>query len=349
MEANELQCDHCQENQVKFIKNCGILEPLTIPIPNNQPHVGYIKAMVGLKEKNVNKIMDGCKEEEAMKGSYLAESFILRAYMNTVAISSPTNLNRECPKDLRRMNELIWDTKTPDHIKFNALLCRANIYNRQQNFKDAESELNALEKKHKDNALVYIIKSGALMMFAHGKPEYLPILSKCCALLPNVFDLHMQLVLSEMASPSINLQSKLNMLKQLMTRFPNELEPRICLAGIYAKLNDSAKATKILRKAEKDFPHRTGEMSSVNGMLRPTHSSCVAYFKRSLEINKDDPSSLKGLLDYYSSTTYEYGKAIEVCTRSLNSYLQANDFQEMFEQRHSLLKRIVRQDFWSRL
>ncbi|KAG4073018.1 hypothetical protein HA402_009437 [Bradysia odoriphaga] len=226
------------------------------------------------------------------------------------------------------------------------------MYNRQGNFKDAMSELNALEKKHKNNPLVYIIKSGALMMLAHGKPEYLPMLSKCCALIPNVFDLHMQLALSELANPANRMAALTNpfaKFEQLITRFPNELEPRLCLAGIYAKLNDTQKAKKILKKAEKDFPNRKIEMSSVNGMLRPKHSSCVAYFKRSLETNEDDPGSLKGLLDYYNSTTYEYGKAIEVCNRALNSFLQVTDFQEIFELRHSLLKRIVQQNYWSQL
>ncbi|XP_037033876.1 mitochondrial import receptor subunit TOM70-like [Bradysia coprophila] len=351
-EADELHCDHCQGNQVKFLINCGILEPLTVPIPNNQPRVGYIKAMVGLKEQNVDKIIAGCTEEETTKGTYLAESFILRAYMNAVAISSPSNISREYRKDLQRLNELIRNEKTPENIKFNALLCRANMYNRQQNFKDAQSELNALDKKHKNNRLVYIIKSGALMMLAHGKPEYLPMLSKCCLLNPNVFDLHMQLALSELANPAKAMSPMTNpfaRFEQLIARFPNELEPRLCLAGMYAKLNDSQKAKKILRKAEKDFPNRKIEMSSVNGMLRPTHSSCVAYFKRSLEINKDDPSSLKGLLDYYNSTTHEYGKAIEVCTRALGSFLQVTDFQTIFELRHALLKRIVQQKYWNRL
>lgn len=350
MEADELQCDHCQENQVKFVKNSGILDLLTVPIPSNQPHVGYIKAMVGLKELNVGKIMAGCKEEESMKGKYLSESFIVRAYMNTVAISLPSNLNREYPKDLRRMNELIWDEKTPENIKFNALLCRANMYNRQQNFKDAESELNALDEKYRNNSLVYIIKSGALMMLAHGKPEFLGALAKCCSLIPNVFDLHMQLALAEMANPANRfLGNPLSKLEQLITRFPNEMEPRMCVATIYARLNETQKAKKILKKAEKDFPNRIAEMSSVNGMLKPTHSSCVAFFKKSLELNKDDPGSLKGLLAYFSSTTYEYGKAIEVSTKTMYSFLQVSDFQEMFEHRQALLKRIVQQDYWNRL
>lgn len=352
MEADELQCDHCQENQVRFVKNCGILDQITVPIPSNQPHVGYIKAMVGLKELKVEKIMAGCKEEESIKGKYLAESFILRAYMNTVAIQSPTNLNREYPKDLRRMNELIWDEKTPENIKFNALLCRANMYNRQQKFKDAESELNALEEKNRNNPLVYIIKSGALMMLSQSKPEFLGALTKCCSLIPNVVELHMQLALAEMANPTnlfLAMANPLSKLEELMTRFPNEMEPRLCLAATYARINQTQRATNILRKAEKDFPDRTAEMSSVKGMLTPKHSSCVEYFKRSLKLNKDDPGSLKGLLNYYNSTTYEYGKAIEVSTKALDSFMQVPDFQEMFEYRHALLKRIVQQDYWNRL
>lgn len=260
MDAAELQCDHCQANQLKFIKDCGILNQITVPIPSNQPSdqpnvVGYIKAMVGLNESNVEKIMAGCKEEESMKGKYLAESYILRAYMNTVALSSPTNLDREYPKDLRRMNELIWDEKTPEKIKFNALLCRANMYNRQQKYNDAESELNAIEKKYnRNNSMVYIIKSGALMTLAHSKPEFLPALTKCCSLMPDVLELHMQLALAELADPPnplLVISNPLYKLEEIVTRFPNEIDPIVCLAGIYAKLNLPQKATKILRKIEK--------------------------------------------------------------------------------------------------
>lgn len=105
----------------------------------------------------------------------------------------------------------------------------------------------------------------------------------------------------------------------------------------------------MLKKCERDLPNHTNELNCVYGMLKPDHSSCVAYFKQALEFNKDDPGALTGLLEYFYSTTFEYAKAIEVSTKALYSFLPPTDFQKMFEHRQALLKRIVRQDFWDRL
>lgn len=55
------------------------------------------------------------------------------------------------------------------------------------------------------------------------------------------------------------------------------------------------------------------------------------------------------LLDYYSLTTFEYGKALEVATKALSSFLQKADFKEIFEKRQKILKQIVRHDYWNRL
>lgn len=352
MEANELLCDHCTRSQIKFVKNCGILDLISVPIPNNQPHTGFIKAMVGLNKFDIDKIMAGCKEEEVSKGKYLAQSFIVRAYMNAVALTSSSKCSLEYPKDLRRMNELIWDGTTSENIKFNALLCRATLYQRKLNLKAANHDLKSLEEKYKNNPQVYIIKSGALLQLSLQRPEFMEALNKCCKLLPNVLELQLQQVTAEVAqlkTSIIRTAARIVKFEQLINRFPNEIEPRVCLATIYAKLNQKQKAKKILKKSERDLPNRLNELNTVYGMLKSEHSSCVAYFKRSLEFNKDDPGAMFGLLKYFHSTTYEYAKAIEVTTKALYSFLPASDFQEMFEHRQALLKRIVRQNFWDRL
>lgn len=222
MEADELYCDHCFINQIKFVKNCGILSLIIVPIPNNQPHTGYIKAMVGLNEFDLDKIMAGCNEEEAANGKYLAESFIVRAYMNTVVITSSRILNREYPKELRRMNELISNEKSSENIKFNAMLCRANMYNLQYQFKDANRDLKVLEEKQKNSAQVYIIKSGALIQLSQQHPEFMEALSKCCKLLPNIFELQMQQVLAEVAllrTGMLRTAARIVKFDQLINRF----------------------------------------------------------------------------------------------------------------------------------
>lgn len=346
-----MHCDHCIKTQMQFVKKSGILNLISVPIPKNRPHVGYIKAMVGLHELNADKIMAGCKEEEDMNGPYLAQSYIVRAYLNTVGVTSPSNLHHEYPIDLRRMNELIWDENTPENIKFNARLCRANMYNRQLNFAEANEDLKVLEEKYENNALVYLVKSGALMQLSQSQKHFMEALNKCCTLLPHVYELHFQQAMAGVMTHNNSIDRtavRLTILDDLTKRFPNEIEPRLCSAAIYAKLGETHKAKRILKKAKDDMPNRMIELSTVYGMLKPTHSSCVGHFKRSLEFNKDDPCALKGLLEYFHST-YEYAKAIEVSNRSLYSHLIPSDFQEMFEDRHNLLKRIVQQDFWNRL
>lgn len=343
MGADDLHCDHCMKRQMTFVNDCGIFDPICVPIPENGPPTGYIQAMMGVKELNVDKIMTGCKDEEASKGPYLAQSYIIRAYINSMVIASPSNFTLECSNDMRRLHGIILDEKTPENIKFHARLCHANVNFRRLKFEDANRDLELLEKKYPNNALLYVIKSGALLQLPFSHNEFFEPLKRCCLLLPNVAELHFQKAL---AAPPCRRVAQLN---ELIKQFPNELGPRLCLAGIYAKLNLTHKAKKILTKAEQDFPNCLEELSSVYGMLKPTHSSCVEYFKRALKYNKDDPASFKGLFDYFGSTTFEYAKAIEVATKALQSFLQAFDFQEMFESRHALLKRIVRQNYWNKL
>lgn len=351
MDADKLHCDHCMRSQMIFVKNCGIFDALSVPIPKNQAAIGYTRAMIGVNELNVDKIMGGCKEEEAIKGKHLAQSYIMRAYMNSLVLS-PSNFQKESSKDLRHLKEIISDVKSPENIKFHAILCRANFYNRIHQFGDAKRDLKSIEKKYKNSGLFHVIKSGALLQLSQSNAEFIEPLSTCCKLLPNVFELHYQRAIAItncLSNKIVRTAARVVEFEQLISKFPKELLPRVCLAGIYAKLDDTHKAKKILKKAKKDFPNCLDEISCVYGMLRPTHSSCVQHFKRSLEYNKDDPGSLYGLLNYFSSTTYEYAKAIEVSTRALYSFLQVQDFKDMFQHRQTLLKRIVLQDYWDQL
>lgn len=182
MDAAELSCDHCMKSQITFVKKCGIFDGICIPIPNNQPASGYIQAMIGLQEYDVDKIIAGCKEEEAIKGNYLAHSYILRAYTNAVINSSPTNFGQEYSNDIRRLNRIILDEECPENIKFHARLCRANLYMRKSKFKDADRDFDVLEEKHHNNALVYVIKSGAMMQLSLHKKEFIEPLKICCSL-----------------------------------------------------------------------------------------------------------------------------------------------------------------------
>lgn len=191
----------------------------------------------------------------------------------------------------------------------------ANMNNRRGNFKDANTELKSMEEKCKNNPLVYIVKSGALMQLSQSRPEFLEALYKCCTLLPNVYKLQMQQVMAEVTTlknPLLRIGAQLSKFDQLINRFPNEIEPRMCLAGIYAKMNETQRAKQILKNSERDLPNHKNELNSVYGMLKPTHSSCVAYFKRYLSF-----------------------KAIEVSTKALYTYQQAADFQKMFERRQA--------------
>lgn len=95
---------------------------------------------------------------------------------------------------------------------------------------------------------------------------------------------------------------------------------------------DNDKAMQMLEQAGKDFPNRPDELISLYGHLNPKDPSCVNYFKQSIRAHADDPYSFGGLLRYFVSTTFEYGKAIEVSTKALSGFSR------------KLLGKIVRKD-----
>lgn len=351
MDAISLTCDDCLKQQIMVVKKCGIIDPISVPIPKNQPITGYFRAMKGFNELKLNDIMTGCEEEVSANGKYLAQSYILMAYMKVVVIASESAHPKEWLEDIQNMNDVISDTATPERLKFHAKLCRANLYNRSGLFDEAIQELKPLEDQYANNGLLHVIKCGALFQLAFKNKYFYQELKKCCQLLPNVYELQFQLLYAEskhLNDPDQSIALLTTGLDLLIKRFPKELAPRILKISLYTDMEKN-KALAILKKAKRDFPDRLDEMSSLNGLLNPTHSSCVKYFKQSLKFHKDDPNALNGLLDYFGSTTYEYAKAIEVSTKALFIFLQKDDFKDMFEYRINLLKKIIRQDFWDKL
>lgn len=328
-----------------------MIDPISVQIPSNQPLTGYIRAMAGINEVNLDEIMTGCEEENTSKGKYLARSYILKAYMNSVVIQSPSYLKQDWHQDMQRMNEIISAAKIAENIKHQAKLCRASLYNRRGQFQDANCDLKSLEKQYTNDGLFHVIKSGALFQFALSNRNFLEPLVKCSRLLPNVYEIQFQTIRAKtnyITNPVTSTAHMLASLEHLSKRFPTELAPRILSIALYIEL-DTSKATSILEQATKDFPDRFDELISMYGLLNPNHPSCVTYFKRALRTNKEDLNSFQGLLDYFTSSTYEYAKAIEVSSAALLNFLQEDDFKSMFEHRQLLLKKIIRQNFWDKL
>lgn len=351
MESVSLTCDHCLKQQITFVKQCGVLDPISVPNPGNQPVTGFLRSMKGINEVNLDEIMAGCEEEKSSDGQYLAQSYILKAYMNSVVIQSPSYLQTDWQQDMQHMNEIISAAKYTENLKHQAILCRANLYNSVGLFQVADCDLNSLEKQYTNNGLFHVIKSGALFQFALSNRNFLEPLVKCSRLLPNIYELQFQTIRAQtnyIVDPIASTAHMLASLEHLTKRFPAELAPRILLIALYIEL-DIRKATNILKQARKDFPNRLDELSSMDGLLNSNNPSCVKYFKRALRANKEDLNSFQGLLDYFSLSTYEYAKAIEVSTAALLNFLREDDFKSMFEHRQLLLKKIIRQNFWEKL
>lgn len=350
MDAESLFCDHCLKQQLIFVKKCGIFDPITVPIPTeNKSLTGYVRAMAGVKELNIDEIMAGCEEEIMSNGIYIPQSYILKAYMNSVVIRSPSTL-KEWPQDMKHMDAIV-SSSTNENLKHQAKLCRANLYNSRGQYRDADLDLKSLEKQYGSTGHFHVIKSGAVFQFALNNVNFLEPLVECARLLPGVYELQFQVVYAKsksMTDPDSSIMFMIYSLEKLIQRFPSELSPRMLLISLYNEL-DITKATNVLKQVRKDLPNRLNEMISMYGLLKPKHPSCVNYFKQSLRANKDDPNSYTGLINYFVSSTHEYGKAIEVCTKALSNFQQKDDFQEIFERRQHLLKKIIRQNFWDKL
>lgn len=91
MGGASLFCGDCLKRHLIFVKKCGVFDPISVPIPANQPLTGYIRAMAGIRDSNVDEIMAGCEEEIDSLGMHLVRSYILKAYMDAVVIHKPAN------------------------------------------------------------------------------------------------------------------------------------------------------------------------------------------------------------------------------------------------------------------
>lgn len=353
MDIASMSCDDCTKQQMEFVQKCGIFDAISVPIPENQPvKTGFMRAMAGINDLNKDEIMAGCDEEISSKGKFLAQSYILMTYMKSVVIQSPKTIDEDVRQGIQRMNAIILDATIPEKIKHQAIFCRANLYNRRYEFFEACRDLDSLEDQYGSTGLFHVIKSCALYQMALENEDFHESLEKCAEVLPDLYEIHFQAMYAK--AKAIQNSSKkfffmISSLERLIKRFPLELPPRMFLITLYIEMDDTRTATRLLEQTKKDFPERLEDFISLYGRLRPKNPSCVDHFKRGIRAHKDDPNSFTGLLEYFSSTSHEYAKAIEVSTKALASFLKIDDFQEMFEHRQQLIKKIIRQKFWDKL
>lgn len=337
------------KQHLMFVKKCAVFDPIIVPIPENQPLSGYIRAMAGIQELKLDKIMAGCEEEITSMGFYLDRSYILKAYMNSAVIQSPAK--EDLQQDMRRMNQIISSVNSPAKIKHQSKFCRVSLYHHKCKFLEAENDLSSLEDRYGNTGLFHVIKSGALFQFVLKHQSCFESLAKCSELLPEVYELQRQIVYSKANNINDQLAATafmISSLEELVKRFPLEVAPRIRLIGLYIHL-DVNKALQMLEQARKDFPNRFDEFISLYGLFKPRDPSCVDYFKQSIRAHRDDPNSFRVLLDFFGSTTFEYAKVIEVSTKALFHFLKRRDFKEMFQRRQQLLELIIRENFWDKL
>lgn len=350
MDCKKPDCAHCRSERLRMLTKSGILVSITIKFASDLPNKGYIRAMKGLIDMNDREIMIGCNEEMANRGEYFDQSCILRAYMNVVVYPSSSEIDRY--RDLEQLNSIISRNESSMEVKFGAKLCRANIFIHGGRLSEANRFLDEVEADYPNNGLVYIIKCGALTMKSVGYPQLYDNLCRCCALLPNFFEVHFQKALAEfnLEQNDINLADKrlVTQLKELILKFPKELTPRLVLGSKYLDENQIGKAKELIKKADRDFPDKTN-IDCLRGRLNPMHPASVEYLKHAIRVNTEDDAAHQCLFNYYVLKSHEYAKALEVANRAMTNCLEDDINAEMFRSRQTLLSKIVAQNFWDKL
>lgn len=350
MDCKAPDCDHCRLERVHVLKRSGVLDSIIVPIETDLPNEGYIRAMKGFIDMNDKEIMIGCNEEMATHGEYFDRSCVLRAYMNAVVYSSSDEMDRH--NDLGRLNSIISKNESSTAVKFSAKLCRANIFIHGGRISDANRFLDEIEAEFPDNGLVYLIKCGALCMKSVHDPQLYGTLCRCCALLPNLYEVHFQKALADFhrEENDINLANKrlVTQLKDLISRFPKELTPRLVLASKYLDENQIAKAKELIKNADREFSDKK-DLDCLRGRLNPMHPSSVEYLKHAVRVNTEDDAAHQALFNYYVSKSHEYAKALEVVNRAMTNCLEEEINAQMFQSRQTLLSKIVAQNFWDKL
>lgn len=357
---------------LRRLKESGILEDILTPIGDNSTEKGYFRAMMGLNELDVDHFESGCIEEISQKGAHWIECQILMAYLHTNGVARPS----VCSKDAEILRSIARDKETPAKLYNSLQLCLANLIMKlhmheldnavetellggtpQQKFwQEAVNELVKIEKFCAQEK-IYIIKSGVLIDGITTEPndKFMRNLKLLCKLMPNFSFAHFQLhfrdckSLSSSSSMS-NVSALIDRQKGLCERFPYSMDLRgNYIIFLATQPNGTVAALRELEQFRRENPDRVDDTWWYQGSLNEGKPISVAFYKRAI---KQSPSQLElheYLYNYFASTTYEYGKALEILNLGLDYASDKGFFGDLFKWRQELLQRIDEQNFWDKL
>lgn len=347
--------EYFKQRQLRLLKQSGILDSITVSFPGDLPPVGYVRAMKGLVDMNISEIILGCTEVVSKRDEYFAQACILLGFVDAVVLLFRPEIDAKV--DLNRLSDLIFDTELPKPIELSTQLCYAQIHNQMGNFFVANRVLDKLATEYPNNGLIFVVKSGILTNDRDiSMPDRCDSLRRCCALLPNFYEVHAEKALLEFPYNPIEQnkftaslkKNHLKALKDLSSRFPRELEPRLKLAYIYLQ-EQSGKAVNVLNALERDFPDELDGMSCLRGLMNIGQPIAVEYFNKAIKVDPDDYMAYHGLCAYYGTHTRQLDKAMEVATLGLGQCMDEDFNVRMFQLRQRHITIIDSQDFWDHI
>lgn len=351
---------------VRRIKKSRILDDIIMPIGNRSTEKGYMRAMMGYNELNIAELEAGCIEEITQKGEHLIESQILMAYLHTAC----TILHPACLKDVDILRGIATSKDTPAKLYNSVQLCLANTLmeshrhslknpppsyagtSRQNFFKQAVNELNKIEK-FCAREKIFIIKSGVLIDGILYKPndEFIRNLKVVCKLMPDFCYAHWQLFYAELKSKGVLARCDELMRRQekLFRRFPHSIELRGNYVIKLFAIGQGDKALQELNNMRRDNPDRIDDTWWIQGRINMGKPISVLCLKRAIMHTPSQMEFYEQLVEYFESTTHEYGKALEVINMALDKVDSVGFYGTFFELRQKLLLRIESQNFWDKL
>lgn len=85
------------------------------------------------------------------------------------------------------------------------------------------------------------------------------------------------------------------------------------------------------------------------GLIYEGHPSSVEMFKKYIVFKPHECAPYFELISYFDENTHEYGKALEVMNKCLDSICDLKQYVRVLKLRQNLLARIVGENYWVKL
>lgn len=321
--------------------------------------------MKGLQDLNMAEIQAGCAEEIAANGRYWSESHLLKSYVGMLYAY-------QCDGALHEgIKKIMANRQAPDILKHNARLCFANTLTAgfvdeaicgyleigREKYGMAKDSFDYLEKVRFDQRKIYVVKSGILVGLVHTgaykanfsvQNQCVSDLAKCCLLMPNFEEVHMQHYMATKHHLLVN--AKLKQLKEFCERFPNSVDFRCTYAILLSEHRQSETAKQEMLDLRQRAPEcvnaETWRAEAITHLNEP---ASVDLFKQAISCKPYYGANYDDLYEYFELATHEYSKALEVLNKGLQNINDKRFFAVLFAARQKILSRIVKQNFWNKL